>query len=316
MNMQQAIEEYLSWKATYAPVAADRYRVRLLHFRDFFGETKVLSGITSNEVIAYQQAMINSGKYSPATVAYAVRIIKNFFEFWQGRGETVPNPKELITQRYVSPKREVVELDDLNAMLEVLEENLLGDLKKKLAFLILWDTGMRVSELCDLNIEDLRQRKKGNYYVVHVRSRKTMDYNIVVWGEETDRVLRKYLAIRLSIQTNSDALFVSSERADAKRLSSRAVQRWVKEITDRAGIDKDITPHSFRHGKAHYMLDNGANVRDVQAVLRHVNPQSSFHYMKLHANKYIEVAGKHLGKPEELNYIHSPFVADLAGGEV
>jgi integrase len=59
-------------------------------------------------------------------------------------------------------------------------------------------------------------------------------------------------------------------------------------------LDKNITPHSFRHGKANYILDKGGSVRDVSAILRHVKPESSFHYMQLSSKRYLDVAEKYL----------------------
>ena len=77
-------------------------------------------------------------------------------------------------------------------------------------------------------------------------------------------------------------------------LTTRTIQRWIGEICDLAMITKNLTPHSFRHGKAHAMLDEGATVRDVQAVLRHVKPESSFHYMRVSKSKFMSIANKYL----------------------
>ena len=59
-------------------------------------------------------------------------------------------------------------------------------------------------------------------------------------------------------------------------------------------LDKNITPHSFRHGKANYILDQGGSVRDVSALLRHVKPESSFQYMQLSKKRYEDVARRYL----------------------
>ena len=82
-----------------------------------------------------------------------------------------------------------------------------------------------------------------------------MRYNLVVWGKETERLLVKYLGARLCEEVPTHALFISWKRNSGKRLTTRSVQRWIKDICKLAMIDKKITPHSFRHGKAHHMLE-------------------------------------------------------------
>ena len=61
-----------------------------------------------------------------------------------------------------------------------------------------------------------------------------------------------------------------------------------------ANLDKHITPHSFRHGKAHHVLNNGGHIEDVQKILRHRNLESSLHYIQLNPSKYMQLAAKYL----------------------
>ena len=206
----------------------------------------------------------------------------------EGEGVKVLNSKEIIPARYVSPDKDIVEYEDYQDMCEVLHEDNVIDLQKKLILHILWDTGMRVSELVEIDLSDLQNRKsKEESFTLKVRSRKSMRYNLVVWGKKTEKILNKYLGIRLTRSVTTDALFIPWQRYNDQRLSTRTVQRWIREICDLAMIDKRITPHSFRHGKAHQMLDLGANIRDVQVILRHVKPENSFHYLTVHPDRYI-----------------------------
>ena len=75
-------------------------------------------------------------------------------------------------------------------------------------------------------------------------------------------------------------------------------------------LDKNLTPHSFRHGKAHYVLDNGGDIHDVQAVLRHRNLNSSLNYTQLNRKKYLKTAGKFLGLPKKSLVIHKGLEMD------
>lgn len=294
MNLEKAIEKYLEWKATYALTASNRYKPRLEHFMKFMGANKGLRELTGNDVIQFHTYMKESN-YSLATVAYSGRILKNFFDFWKGRGECFLNPKEIISTRFISPDKEIVNDEDMEDIDLVLDEHYREDLLKKLIFHMLWDTGMRISELLDMDLEDI-ENKNMTTGLRHakVRSRKSMRYNLVVWGSETNRLLEKYLGFRLNQDINESALFISPNSKVKTRLTTRTVQRWVRQVSEMANLDKNITPHSFRHGKAHFVLNNGGHIEDVQKILRHRSLESSLHYININPVKYVELAGKFL----------------------
>lgn len=216
--------------------------------------------------------------------------------FWRGRGESVINPKEILPIRHVTRLKKVVSYSEYQAMSEMLEESFYDELVKKLVINLLWDTGMRISELCDMNISDINdEHPKHGIRSATVRTRKTMRYNLVAWSKETNELLNKYLGIRLCMDdVETDALFISGRRKSAKRLCIRTLQRWVEEIADLAGVAGEITPHSFRHGKAHHILNSKGTIIDIQAILRHVKPESTYHYIQLNPEQYLERAAKYL----------------------
>ena len=293
-TLHDAIENYLYWKSSYALVATERYKVRLKHFEKFIGKHVSVCTITGVHVIAFHKQMEEKQGYSRATVAYSARILKNFFEFLKGREVCCLNPKEIRPMKYISPEKDIVTPAVFKQMNHVLCEKFYSDLIKKLVMSMLYDTGMRVSELCELNISEIESTEESDLRCASIRRRKSLRYNTVVWGKETNRLLKLYLGLRLCIdEGDSNALFVT-RRTSGKRITTRTVQRWMEEICMLAGIDRNITPHSFRHGKAHQVLNQSGNVRDVQAILGHENPQSSFSYLSLNRQNQIAVSGKYL----------------------
>lgn len=292
MLIEQAINEYLLWKQSHTTTASYSYKVRLSDFKDYFGKNRELASISGNDIVQYHNEMTSRG-FSLTTVSYSARILKNFFDFWCGRGKTSLNPKEIIPIRFAPKEKAVVTQEDFEDMTEILNEGYFDDITKKLILCLLWDTGMRVSELCEMTLESIQEPNKTGLRTARVRSRKSMRYNLIVWGKKTNDLLTKYLGVRLCKYPNNDYLFVSPKLKNTN-LSTRTIQRWVKELKEMVSIDKDITPHSFRHGKAHNMLNKGANMRDVQAILRHVNPMSSFHYVAVNEPQYLQIASKYL----------------------
>lgn len=290
MTIQKAIEIYLDWKKTHTHAAFERYGVRLENFLRFISPKSCLMDVSGDDVVAYHRHMEKN--YSPATIAYSARILKNFFWFWHGRGHTALNPKEIIPIRFINADKAIVTKDDFEEMEALLDVRYFDDLQKKVVLHLLWDTGMRVSELLDLKLTDISSQGSDGLRTAKVRSRKTMRYNLVVWGSDTNELLNRYLGIRLCMATSEKALLVN--RKTGNPYTAKSVQRWVKQLAMDAMLDKAITPHSFRHGKANEILEQGGNVRDVSAILRHVSPNSSFNYLQLSNRHYLETAGKFL----------------------
>ena len=290
MTIEQAIQIYLDWKKSHTTVAYLRYKIRLEHFIDFIVPKSCLQDINGDDVVAYHRSM--ETMYSASTIAYSARILRNFFSFWHGRRETNFNPKEIIPIRFISADKDIVTHEDFEDMNDLLDERYLVDLQKKLVLNLLWDTGMRISELIELKLSSISSQGIDGLRSAKVRSRKSMRYDLVVWGLDTNDLLNKYLGIRLCMKTDSDDLFINKKTG--KPFTVRSLQRWIKDVAELASIDKNITPHSFRHGKANYILDQGGSVRDVSAILRHVKPESSFHYLQLSVEKYKTVASKYL----------------------
>lgn len=292
LSLQSAVEEYLQWKMSYAPTAASRYYNRLMPFVRYIKPHTIISTISTADVISFHKQMKQDG-YSPKTIQYSCVILKNFFTFWQGRGLCTLNPVEIRPMKCISPDKELIHKEEFEQMSKSLDERFFSDLTKKLIIHLLWDCGMRVSELCEINISDIEETSKPGIRCAKIQRRKTMRYNIVVWGSETNRLLNLYLGMRLCLDYPTDALLVC-RNGNEKRITPRSIQRWIKEIAVKAAINKNISPHCFRHSKAHRVLDKSENVRDVQCVLGHSSPLSSFHYLGLNKERQLSVSEKYL----------------------
>lgn len=295
MNIEKSITTYLKWKRSHTTVAYERYQIRLNQFKDYLksrGKNNLID-IDGDDVVDFHEKM-ESQNYSPATIAYSARILKNFFWFWHGRGKTHFNPKEIIPVRYTNADKDIIDEDDFEIINSLLGIESLQDIQKKLVINLLWDTGMRISELLDIKLAHINDQGQNGLRSAKVRTRKSMKYNHVVWGKETNELLNIYLGIRLGFDTDHDELLINPKTK--KPFTQRSVQRWMKLLCEDANIDKNYTPHSFRHGKANSILEQGGNMRDVSVILRHVKPESSFAYTHLCANRHQELAGKYMSR--------------------
>ena len=135
-------------------------------------------------------------------------------------------------------------------MCECLDRYVFADLTRLLTIHLLWDTGMRVSELCDIKLEDIEGPNNDGLRYCKVRTRKSMRYNLVAWGKETNDLLCSYLGVRLCLCPQSEYLLIGPERPSNKKVSPRTIQTWIRQICERSMLTEEFTPHSFRHGKA------------------------------------------------------------------
>lgn len=262
--MREYIEEYLSWKSTYAPAAAKSYKYPLQGL-------KKLDSLA--DVIAFKKSI--ESRLSDSSVAYSMTVLRDFIKYLNAN-KLSDIPHNIIKiPRFLPKRRTVTTHDDLIKILNQLPEVKFTELRNRVIVRILYDSGCRVSELVDLNISDLDGQ------TAFIRTKKTTSERVIMWSSQTHKELNNYLGSRLCINS-TEPLFISLIPKQP-RLTTRQVERIIETLGKRAGLRKNLTPHSFRHGKAHSMLEQGANVKEIQTVLGHseLNPRAAFQYIKL-----------------------------------
>ena len=296
-SFEEGIEIYVKWKSTHIQSAYTRYKPQLDKLRAFIPKIQNLEDLSEMHIFDYQD-YLEENELSGGTIAFTIRIIRSFLKFWFEKGATSISPSMIRPRRFLTPEQPVVDQEDFEQMSELLDESYVAELQRKLAIHILWDTGMRVSEMTDLLIANIHQEGK-KMRSATIKTKKTDRYNMVMWSKETERLLQQYLGWRLGKSHPTDLLFIRTDTPSEKGITTRTVERWVKKLADQAMIGKPITPHSFRHGKAHHILNNGGTAIDVQSILRHKNFNSSLNYMRLNKTQYAKRASNFLEKKKE-----------------
>lgn len=134
-----------------------------------------------------------------------------------------------------------------------------------------------------------------------IQTKKTGKKRIIVWSAETHKLLMEYMTQRMSLRnvSNQRALFMGCTKGKdwSMRMTKRSVERIVRYYSAKAGIKEKITPHSFRHGWAHYRRDRNAPLAFIQKGLGHANPISTFVYeqycdsdFEKNANSFLQAA--------------------------
>ena len=150
----------------------------------------------------------------------------------------------------------------------------------------LYSTGIRVSELVALNMEDIDFLGE----VLHIRGKGKKE-RITPIGSSALQVIQHYMEFRnkrSQNNTNFDnkVLFVNKH---GRRLSTRSVRRKMDKYLKMAGLDPSISPHTLRHSFATHMLNNGADLRSVQELLGHQSLSTTQIYTHLNTGKLKEI---------------------------
>lgn len=273
--MEEKIEEYLEWKGIHSPKASISYRSWLKKFIDICGD-KPVEEYRISDIVNYQKWL--KDHFSPYSVQYATVIIKNLFHFLKDQNYKCISPSLIRRVKGAAKSHRAIREEEFLKMISMIPENEFHFLRDLVIVRMLWDTGVRVSELCDLDLNQIDSNKQSTV----IATKKTASKRIIVWSEETHRLLIKYLGIRSELEknNNSSALFVgwSCDKGWSHRFSTRSVERLVKDYAKKAGIIERVTPHSFRHGWAHKRRDLNAPLSFIQRGLGHLNPVSTFVY--------------------------------------
>ena len=205
-----------------------------------------------------------------STQNYYIIALRGFLKYLSRRGiESLAAEK--IELGKVSPRDiDFLEANEVGRLLASPDTSNLRGLRDRAIFELLFSTGLRVSELCALDRDSINLKEND---ALSVRG-KGEKIRVVFLSPESRDALKNYLEKRSDVD---EALFIRVPRGEKfstaanLRLTSRSIQRLIKKYAAKAGITKDIHPHTLRHTFATDLLRNGADLRSVQALLGHAN---------------------------------------------
>ena len=201
-----------------------------------------------------------------STQNYHLIALRNFLRYLARNDIKTLSADKIELAKQETRKVDFLDEDELRRLFGVLEDadGLIGKRDRAIVHM-LFSTGLRVSELANLKIDQINLKKSD--FTVKGKGSK---HRIVFLSDKAREYLKAYLHAR---KDTSPYLFVGHDRAKGSRkampVSSRTVQRVIERFASEAGITKKITPHSLRHTFATDLLENGADLRSVQEMLGH-----------------------------------------------
>ena len=295
MTWSEAVENYanyLRFEKNASENTIEAYVSDLQKLQDFAEQNLInITPITiSYEHLQEFLYQVSKNNYSERTQARWISSIKGFFSFLLEDELREDNPSALLEM----PKLglylpDTLSLEEIEKLISATEEN--TDLAKRNRCMIevLYGCGLRVSELTELQISNINFKE--NYLKIQGKGDKV---RFVPLADYTADFIKNYINnIRSKQKINpkhSDILFLNSRGA---QISRQMVFLIIKEIVRKAGIQKNISPHTFRHSFATHLLQNGADLRFIQEMLGHSSITTTEIYTHLNTEELHETILKY-----------------------
>lgn len=290
--MKEDIDKFISYMRDVKKIAKNTevsYERDLKKLARFLEEQQItgveeVSATSLNSYILY----LEKQQLAPATVSRNIASIKAFFDYLFHQHRISEDPSELLKAPRVEKKvPEILSVDEMERLLLQPSDCTDKGMRDKAMLELLYATGIRVTELISLKMTDL------NLQMEYIVCRDMRKERVIPFGKKTRDALASYLGgARASLlgETDGDVLFPN---CSGQCMSRQGFWKLIKQYAKKAGIEKEITPHTLRHSFAAHLVENGADLHCVQEMLGHADVSTTQMYaMVYHGGNMREVYAK------------------------
>lgn len=272
-----SVEAYLNDINKLAKYCADRHQVNT--------PDEVTYDILKNYLVYVSEVGVTN-----RTQARCISSIRSFFKFLVFDGKLENNPTKLLEAPKIGRKLpNILSVEEIDAMLNAVEMYKPEGQRNKAIIEMLYSCGLRVSELINIKLSNINFRMG----VVKIEGKGNKE-RMIPLSKNAKAEIKQYLKVYrdyLDIEKGYEDVLFLNKRGTA--LSRVMVFNIIKHLANRAGIKKNVSPHTFRHSFASHLVSGGADLRAVQDMLGHesiltteIYTHLDDHYLKDTINKY------------------------------
>ena len=259
VDLQREFLEYIEIEKGRSLKTIENYDRYLRRFLEFARISSPVD-ITEESVRKYRLWLnrfqdANGNELSKKTQNYYVIALRSFLKFLARRDIDTLKAEKIELAKVAPHDLDLLSQADLEALLSTPKGNSEKTLRDRATLELFFSTGLRIAELCSLHVDDINI-DRGEFSV----RGKGSKIRVVFLSDDAKNALRAYLKKRSAV--DDDRLFP---------VTPRSIQRMIHRYAIEAGIAKKVTPHVLRHAFATDLLQNGADLRSVQALLGHAN---------------------------------------------
>lgn len=254
--------DYIKYEKRLSKNTIETYNLCLIAYLNYLDESNLLlKDVTEKNIINYLQSL----KVSEKTMALNITVIKTFHKYLYNNGMLYEDVSLLVKRPKMERSLpEVLTEREMNDFLEI-PLNDKYSIRNKALFELMYATGVRVSELINLKLEDIDFLNQT--ILIKGKGKKQRIVPVFIY---TLNALKDYLNIRGEFipegKKDPNVLFLSNR---GKKLNRTGINKLIKKRALELGLTKEVTPHTFRHTFATHLLDGGADIRSIQLLLGH-----------------------------------------------
>ena len=264
MNQLQQIQQRLIIKR-YSQSTVSTYLSCLTHFFNFH-KAKDIESLSKQDILYYLESLVKKG-YSKSSQNQYINSIKFYYEKFLEREK-----QYYFIDRPIKDKKLPIVLskEEVQCLF-----NQLYNLKHKTILVLIYSCGLRISELINLKINDIDTQRM----LIQIRNSKGNKDRQVQLAEQIHQLIKQY-----NNEYNPKQFLFNG--LNSYQYSTASIQKIIKRAAIKAGIRKNVTPHTLRHSFATHLLEDGIDIRYIQTILGHSNIQTT--------QIYTHVSSRHL----------------------
>ena len=290
--MENYVQHFISYLASERGLAQntlESYGRDLRYFQQYLENNRLTfaTGSTNEIIRTYLDELKKQGK-AVSTISRNLAALKSFYQYLLKEQHLDADPASKIESPKLEKKLpQVLSVQQVELLLKQPNINLPAGLRDKAMLELLYATGIRVSELTTINVNDVNLEL--GYIKCFGRGAKE---RVVPLGSIASKCVTQYLRkgrTALVRSKQEEAMFVNHH---GRRLTRQGFWKIIKKYALEAQIDQKITPHTLRHSFATHLLENGADLRSVQEMLGHADISTTQIYTHVTKNRLKEVYDK------------------------
>jgi site-specific recombinase XerD len=263
MNVENVCASFLHYcerERQLSPNTISAYRQDLAEFCNFFSE-QAIGEITGDKLIGYSEHMSSQRKLAPATVKRRLACLRAMFSRLVRQHALKESPFGSVDLRVRLPTRlpRCLGASDMRALLHAAEQ---ACHTTRLATILLFATGVRVSELAAIRVKDIDFDQRS----VRVFGKGSRERQVFLPDDGIVALVREYIATQHGPEQTSDRLLINARGRPA---NSTCIRNRLKNLAEKAGVTRRVTPHMLRHTAATTLMEGGVDIRFVQRLLGH-----------------------------------------------
>ncbi len=289
--MEREVQQFISYlhnvkqTSQNTELSYKRDLAKVCHFLAQRGITSV-SAIKADDLKDYIKDL-EGQKLAAATVSRNIASIKAFCQYMLAEGKISSDVSQNLKAPKIEKKvPEILTMDEVAALLEQTEGDSPKEIRDKAMLELLYATGIRVTELITLKVQDV------SVPMCYIMCKDAHKERMIPFGNKAKAALARYLdGVRDEMveDKSSDVLFAN---CSGKPMSRQGFWKLIKHYAKKAGITADITPHTLRHSFAAHLVENGADLKSVQEMLGHSDISTTQIYANMNHNRIREVYAK------------------------